>query len=460
LDRFVFLQKKESGKGNQWEFDPELMKHYGDQCREVRIVLIDDDIENVFPTSYAWWTATECKCRGDGQDATRRTQAHPEGEPWPGNYTISDGKGEDRPVPPCGGECPDLIEKRCKPSGDLRFILADFPSLGNICRIHTSSYRSIRQIHSALQEIQTVTGGRLAGLSANLVGRPEQGSYWDPKKKAKVPTTLYALSLAISGTDFKRLLGNLTEYAAMFQQTQKLLAGRVVDVDEKESDKAPEIAAEFYTPDEPEREPEPPARGSVAIGEPAKQAGKTPFQISGKVESVEQSKKGAKKKFLRVNLGGQFCFAFEKSLIERLLPSKDKFLVLEVSEEPGANGAPYLEVRKITAEPKPELTNPAKAQRPEDDLRTEEVQTDRVEFDDTPQDPPDAEPAQKTEGGLNQFALQTFNDLVKRWGYSDAQVKEILLKEWNNKDVRTFTEKELMDYVLPFLKAHAPKKGK
>src|SRR2546422_5559452 len=32
--------------------------------------------------------------------------------------------------------------------------------------------RSIRQIHSALQEIQTFTGGRLAGITAKLVVRP------------------------------------------------------------------------------------------------------------------------------------------------------------------------------------------------------------------------------------------------------------------------------------------------
>ena len=45
---------------------------------------------------------------------------------------------------------------------------------GSVCRIHTSSYRSIRQIHSALQEIQTFTGGRLAGITGKLVVRPEE----------------------------------------------------------------------------------------------------------------------------------------------------------------------------------------------------------------------------------------------------------------------------------------------
>jgi hypothetical protein len=63
--------------------------------------------------------------------------------------------------------------------------LADFPQLGSVCRIHTCSYRSIRQIHSALQEIQTFTGGRLAGITAKLTVRPEEATYFDRKEKRK-----------------------------------------------------------------------------------------------------------------------------------------------------------------------------------------------------------------------------------------------------------------------------------
>jgi hypothetical protein len=45
------------------------MAHYGDNCRSFHIVLLDNDIENVFPTSYAWWTARERRCWGDGNSA-------------------------------------------------------------------------------------------------------------------------------------------------------------------------------------------------------------------------------------------------------------------------------------------------------------------------------------------------------------------------------------------------------
>ena len=232
LDHFVFLRKKKSANRVGWEVDPELTEHYGDECRELHIMLIDDDIENVFPSSYAWWTATERKCWGDGTSATRRTAEKPGGQPWT----------------TCGSGCPELTAGQCKPGGDLRFVLADFPRLGSVCRIHTCSYRSIRQIHSALQEIQTFTGGRLAGITAKLTVRPEEATYFDRKEKRKKTSSIWALSLEVEGDDMRKLIANLTENARLFAETRKLLGsgGKVFEVVEDEQEQAPEVAAEFY----------------------------------------------------------------------------------------------------------------------------------------------------------------------------------------------------------------------
>jgi hypothetical protein len=234
LDHFVFLRKKKTAKGVEWEPDPELIKHYGSDCKAFEIMLIDDDIDNVFPTSYAWWTATERKCRGDGTEATRRTTGNPAGEPWT----------------PCGSQCPELATGLCKPSGDLRFVLADFPRLGSVCRIHTSSYRSIRQIHSALEEIQTFTGGRLAGITAKLLVRPEQAAYFDRNEQRKKTTTIWALSLEVDGDDIRKLVAKLTGSARLFAETRKLLGwgDRPIQVVEDEDEQAPEITSEFYPP--------------------------------------------------------------------------------------------------------------------------------------------------------------------------------------------------------------------
>jgi hypothetical protein len=231
LDHFVFLHKKKTANRVEWEADPELTRHYGEQCRELHIMLIDDDIENVFPSSYAWWTATERKCWGDGVTATRRTPDKPSGEPWPH----------------CGNGCAELAAGLCKPSGDLRFVLADFPRLGSVCRIHTCSYRSIRQIHSALQEMQTFTGGRLAGITCKLVIRPEEVPYFDRKEMRKKTASFWALSLEVEGDDMRKLIANLTENARLFAETRKLLGGgKVLEVVEDEQEQAPELTAEFY----------------------------------------------------------------------------------------------------------------------------------------------------------------------------------------------------------------------
>jgi len=232
LDHFVFLRKKMSANRVGWEVDPELTEHYGNECRELHIMLIDDDIENVFPSAYAWWTAIERKCWGDGSTATRRTVEKPGGEPWT----------------TCGNGCPELSSGQCKPGGDLRFVLAEFPRLGSVCRIHTCSYRSIRQIHSALQEIQTFTGGRLAGITAKLTVRPEEATYFDRKEKRKKTSSIWALSLEVEGDDMRKLIANLTGNALLFAESRKLLGstGKVLEVVEDEQEQAPEVAAEFY----------------------------------------------------------------------------------------------------------------------------------------------------------------------------------------------------------------------
>lgn len=243
LDHFVFLRK--NATSFEWEPDPELLKHYNTNCREFWVVLLDDGIENVFRTEYAWWSKTEKKCWGDGRAATRRTEKNPDGEDWK----------------PCGDGCPELEGGLCKPSGDLYFVLADFPRLGSVCRLHTSSYRSIRQIHSALQQIQTVTGGRLAGIRCKLVVRPEKAAYVDAKTNTKKTTTIYALNLELSADDMRKLLSKMTQYASLFEQTRKQLGdGRKVvylPENEPEKDRAPDIAQEFYPGEEqPEAHPE------------------------------------------------------------------------------------------------------------------------------------------------------------------------------------------------------------
>ena len=116
--------------------------------------------------------------------------------------------------------------------------------------LNLEHYLSIRQIHSALREIQTFTAGRLAWITAKLTVRPEEVSYFDRKEKKKKTSSIWALSLEVEGDDMRKLIADLTENAPLFAETRKLLGsgGKVLEVVEDEQEQAREVAAESYPP--------------------------------------------------------------------------------------------------------------------------------------------------------------------------------------------------------------------
>ncbi len=240
LDHFVVLQKATRDGQVVWEQDAEKQEHYEKQCggppRELWIIFLDDDPDVVFRTEYAWWVKTGRKCWGDGEAATRRTEKNPDGEAWT----------------PCANHvCPDIERGDCKPSADLYFMLADYPSLGTCARLHTSSYTSIAEIRSALEDLRAVTGGRLMGLRVKLFVRPEKNVYDapDPKDRGRmmrVTGTKWVLGLELAATDLPKLVESVAETAKIFQEIRRQLGGRRIELVEDETERAPEIEREFY----------------------------------------------------------------------------------------------------------------------------------------------------------------------------------------------------------------------
>ena len=260
LDHFVFKRKTRRGQDVVWESAPDIAKEHGEKPTELGIIFLNDDPREVFRTEYALWAPSGCRCRGelvqiaDGgglryeMQATRRTQKHPEGEPWPGNYKYVDGPKERQPVELCGDGCPDLERGDCKPSGDLYFILERFPTFGAICRLHTSSYRSIRNLSNGLMQIRRLNGGSLSGIKAILKITPEKISYSD-HDGARHSSVAYILSLQIGGTDQRTLVANMTKPARLLSEGRpaiELSRGAQYVVHESEGERAKEIASEFY----------------------------------------------------------------------------------------------------------------------------------------------------------------------------------------------------------------------
>jgi hypothetical protein len=260
LDHFVFKRKTLREQEVVWEPALDIARAHVEKPTELGIIFLNDDPREVLRTEYALWAPTGCKCHGDlvqiasdggvrfEMQATRRTQKHPEGEPWPGNYKHVDGPKRGQPVELCGEGCPDLERGDCRPSGDLYFILEKFPMFGAICRLHTSSYRSVRNVSNGLMQIRRLNGGRLAGIKAVLKASPERVSYSD-REGTRHNSVAYILSLEIGATDLRTLVANMTEPVRLLEQGRSALdlsRGVQYVVRETDAERAKEIAGEFY----------------------------------------------------------------------------------------------------------------------------------------------------------------------------------------------------------------------
>ena len=260
LDHFVFKRKTLRGQDVVWVPAGDITQAHGEKPTQLGVIFLNDDPREVFRTEYALWTPSGCKCHGDlvqiangnglrfEMQAIRRTQKHPEGEAWPGNYKYVDGPKKGQPVEPCGDGCPDLERGDCKPSGDLYFILEKFPTFGAICRLHTSSYRSIRNLSNGLMQIRRLNGGSLSGIKAILKASPAKIAYSD-HDGTRHTSVAYILSLEIGGTDLRTLVANMTEPARLLSEgrpTIELSRGVQYVVHESDRDRAKEIAGEFY----------------------------------------------------------------------------------------------------------------------------------------------------------------------------------------------------------------------
>jgi len=259
LDHFVFKRKTLRGQDVVWDPAPDIAQVHGEKPTELGVIFLNDEPVEVLRTQYAFWAQTGCKCHGelvqiangDGprfeMQATRRTQKHPDGEPWPGNYKYTEGPKKGHPVEPCGDGCPDLDRGDCRPSGDLYFILEKFPRLGAVCRLHTSSYRSIRNLSNGLMQIRKLNGGRLEGVKAVLKATPEKISYRD-RSGINHTSVVHILSLEVGGPDLRSLLASMEEPAKLFEQARSVGfdGGTEYVVREAEAERAPEIAGEFY----------------------------------------------------------------------------------------------------------------------------------------------------------------------------------------------------------------------
>ncbi len=169
--------------------------------REFDVVFLSDDIEEVFKTEYAMWSASEKQCSGDGLKAMRALSIIQD------KAILDENKGQRYAEwTPCGDTCPEKIAKKCKPSGSLYFMLLDKPVLGSVSVFFTTSYRSVLQIHSSLTQIKELTGGRLKGIPLRIVLRPGKTSYQDPKNGERKTSNAFFVNIEFRHADHSQIL--------------------------------------------------------------------------------------------------------------------------------------------------------------------------------------------------------------------------------------------------------------
>lgn len=168
------------------------LKDYKDadgKLRAIPIVLHSDNLEEVFPTTYACYTGRKLHCRGDGQTALR----------WKieNGQRAAEGTKVDCTCPYLGATSGPV----CKPHGTLHcsIIVDGLPSAGSVHKWRTTSILSIQRIIGSLAQIQKLCG-TISGIPLVLRILPETVT---PGGKT---TTVYVCHIELRAKDVMALM--------------------------------------------------------------------------------------------------------------------------------------------------------------------------------------------------------------------------------------------------------------
>jgi hypothetical protein len=140
------IKKKSARTGKEYPTETdyfvcpeEVTKVYGEQPKELEVMIPINDLESVFPTAYKYYGSSRgLKCQGNGEIA----------------YRVNDQTKEMEDV-----ACPcDLLESgKCKQSANLMVMIPKV-SVGGVYQVRTSSFNSIVDIQSGLDYVSALLG--------------------------------------------------------------------------------------------------------------------------------------------------------------------------------------------------------------------------------------------------------------------------------------------------------------
>lgn len=160
LDHFRVVTLLRGQDGNFLR-DEAIHQKYGDKPTVLPVRLVYDALELNFQSRYCRFDGKRLACAGDGRQALFQ-------EP---------GKPPVMTPCPCGKENPEYkANDRCKISGVLSCLIDGVAGIGGVYKLRTTSWNSVRGIHSSLALISAITGGYLAGIPLHLCLSPKTGT--------------------------------------------------------------------------------------------------------------------------------------------------------------------------------------------------------------------------------------------------------------------------------------------
>lgn len=170
LPHFIFT--KLAGNG-AFVPDWEAIRDHGPKPTEIDIIFLTDD---PFDATLQMWAKTGLQCSGDGRDAQRiLSLARTPEEKRLAKEAAAEGRTTFPILQGCrnyGCEYAQGDAPLCKPHGLLRFQLVSRPTLGGSAQYDTTSFRSIANLASCLEQIKQFTQGRVAGIPLKMILRP------------------------------------------------------------------------------------------------------------------------------------------------------------------------------------------------------------------------------------------------------------------------------------------------
>lgn len=208
------------------------------KLREIPILLHSDELEEVFPSSYARYAGKKLHCTGDGRTATR--------------FEFDSDKKRNGKTKQIQCPCQFLQDRSCKPHGTLHCSIRveGLAVAGAIHMFRTTSIITIRRIVGSLTQIQKTTGV-LQGLPLWLVVQPvvvnpdgaSSSTVYCAHIELRAADVRSAQMVAIESARLRTQLAG--EVASMNQRYRAMLKAPAAD-DEPESEQAA-VAAEFHS---------------------------------------------------------------------------------------------------------------------------------------------------------------------------------------------------------------------